>query len=106
MDPLFLLAQAPPSAPINEWWVPIVSMILVALWDILKRKFNLVEPITPIPTPPVVVPPETPVVVVPPAPTPSPTPILDVVKQLLPLLIPAITVAVTEALKPKQEPTK
>lgn len=93
----FLLAQATPAAPV-DWWVPLVAAVLVAVWDILKRKLNLVEPITPAPEPaPVPVPPAP---VVPPAPAPSPTPVLDIAKQLLPILLPLLT----EALKPKQEP--
>lgn len=98
-----LLAQAvPPTTQVpTEWWVPLIAAILVALWDIVKRKFNLVEPINPLPepAPPVVVPPAP----VTPAPVqPSPTPILDIIAQLLPALIPAITLAVKDALK--QEP--
>lgn len=86
----FLLAQAvPPTQVPTEWWVPLIAALLVAAWDIIKRKFNLVEPVQP--TPEIVTP-----VVVPPAPQPSPqpapepTPVLDIIKQLLPVLIPQI----------------
>jgi len=98
---LALLAQAAPAVPPTEWWVPIVSMLLIAVWDVLKRKFNLVEPFAPTPVV------ETPPVVTPPAPvTPAPAParpVLDVVKELLPVLLPLLIPALTEALKPKAD---
>lgn len=100
-------AQAAPAVPVSpaDWWVPIVAAILVALWDIIKRKFNLVEPIgppAPAPEPAPAPLPPAPI----PQPVPSPTPILDIAKQLLPLLVPLVTTAVAEALKPKAEPSK
>lgn len=99
-----LLAQATTNQVPQEWWIPFVGAILVALWDILKRKFNLVEPLTPavpaVPATPPVAPPATPPVVT----EPSDRPILDIAKQLLPLLLPLVTTAVAEALKPKAEP--
>lgn len=91
-----LLAQATPSVP-AEWWVPLVGAILVALWDILKRKFNLVEPVQPTPEP-------TPAPA--PVPAPTPTPVLDLVKQLLPVLVPLLVPAIKESLKSEQEPSK
>ena len=96
MDPLFLLAQTPPApATPTEWWVPLIAALLVAVWDILKRKFNLVEPIQTTPAP-VETPPPSPVPV---TPSPSPTPVLDIVKQILPLLIPLLVPAIKQAMK-------
>lgn len=107
-DSLSLLAQAatvPANQVPTEWWVPLISAILVVVWDILKRKLNLVEPVpsTPAPvTPPVVVTPEptpTPVIV-----TPAPQrPILEIAKELLPVLLPLLVPALLETLKPKAE---
>lgn len=90
-------ADTPAVTPINEWWAPLLAAILVAVWDILKRKFNLVEPIVPPVTPPATPPPESP-----PSTPPSQTPILDIAKQLLPILLPLLVTA----LKPKGEETK
>ena len=96
MDFATLLAQTPPvpTTP-TEWWVPLIAALLVAVWDILKRKFNLVEPIQPTPAL-VETPPPAPIPV---TPSPSPTPVLDIVKQILPLLIPLLVPALKTAMK-------